>query len=331
MPIIKSTYKPNFPFTNTHFNTLFRTFFTYESASYTRERLELNDGDFMDLDFSKVGSKSIVIALHGLEGSSTSKYIIATTNQLNKNNFDVVAVNFRGCSGELNRVYSSYHSGRTEDLDAVIQYVKSNYNYKKIILLGYSLGGNMTLKYLGEQSQNLDQNITCAIVVSVPCDLASSSKALENKGNILYMKRFLRTLKSKTLTKLKDYPDAPLNIDAIKNARNFYDYDSLYTAPANGFSSAEDYWKQSSSKSYLRQIEIPTLLISGRDDTFLGDDCFPFEIAENHKFLHLEVPEFGGHVGFNQNIIGKKGYWLEKRIISFIQEQNNLNLGTTVY
>lgn len=321
MPLLESTYKPRFPFTNTHFNTLFRTFFTYESVSYVRERLELSDGDFMDLDFSRVGSKSIVIALHGLEGSSNSKYIIAITNQLNKNNFDVAAVNFRGCSGEVNRVLSSYHSGRTEDLNAVIQHIKNTNKYKNIILLGYSLGGNMTLKYLGEQAQNISKEISCAIAVSVPCDLASSSKALAKSSNIIYMKRFLRTLKSKTLLKLNDFPDSFIDKKAILNAKDFYDYDSLFTAPANGFNSAEDYWEKSSSKPFLKNITVPTLLITGQDDTFLLEECFPYEIAKHHDYLFFEAPKFGGHVGFNQYLIGKKGYWLESRIVSFIKEK----------
>ncbi len=321
MPLIESTYQPKFPFTNTHFNTLFRTFFTHESVSYNRERLELSDGDFMDLDFSKVGSETIVIALHGLEGSSNSKYIIAVAKQLNKNSMDVVAVNFRGCSGEMNRVLSSYHSGRTEDLDAVVQYIKKTYLYKNIILLGYSLGGNMTLKYVGEQAQNILKEISCAIAVSVPCDLASSSKALAKPRNTIYMKRFLRTLKPKTVLKLNDFPDSFIDKEAILNAKNFYDYDTLFTAPVNGFNSAEDYWEQSSSKPYLEKIAIPTLLITAQDDTFLLEDCFPYKIAKNHDSLFFETPKFGGHVGFNQYLISKKGNWLEKRIISFIRNK----------
>ena len=276
----------------------------------------------MDLDFSTVGSKTIVIALHGLEGSSKSKYIVSIANQLNKNNIDIVAVNFRGCSGEQNRVYSSYHSGRTEDLNAVIQYITDYYSYQKIILLGFSLGGNMALKYLGEHNHNLHKNITCALAISVPCDLASSSEALKHPRNFIYMKRFLRTLKSKTLEKLTNFPNAPLDNKKIENVRNFYDYDTLFTAPANGFLSAEDYWEQSSCKKYLQNINIPTLLVISKDDTFLGESCYPFEIAKNHTYLHLEVTKYGGHVGFNQQLFGKNGFWLEKRIISFIAEQN---------
>lgn len=323
MPILNSTYNPKFPFTNTHFNTLFRTFFTHQKVNYQRERLELNDGDFMDLDFSKVGSSALTIAIHGLEGSSKSKYIIAATKELNKQNIDVVAVNLRGCSGEMNRVFSSYHSGKTEDLDAVIQYIKSNYSYESIILLGYSLGGNMTLKYLGEQSSNISKNIRCAISISPPCDLASSSEVLSKANNYIYMQRFLRTLKSKTLLKLEKYPDSFLTKDTIRKAQNFYDYDTLYTAPANGFSSAEDYWSKSSSKSFLDKIKLPTLLISSYDDTFLSDACIPLEIAKKQPYLFLEATKKGGHVGYNSKIIGKNGAWLEKRIVSFIKNHES--------
>lgn len=319
MPLIESKYLPKFPFTNTHFNTTFRTFFTNQKVNYDRKRLELIDGDFMDLDFSKVGSETVVIVLHGLEGSSQSRYVLAVTNQLNSHKMDVTAINMRGCSGEQNRIYASYHSGKTEDLEIVIDYIYKTYDYKNIIVLGYSLGGNIVLKYLGEQSKKLNQKIACAIAISTPCDLAGSSKELSKSINTLYMLRFLKRLKSKTLLKMDTFPNENLNRKAITKAKDFADYDNLYTAPAHGFINAKDYWKRASSKPYLHKIKIPTLMISAQDDTFLSDECYPNSIAENHTHLYLETPEFGGHVGFNQKIIGSNGFWLENRIVEFIE------------
>ena len=319
MPILKSTYQPLFLFKSAHFNTVFRTFFSNESINYNRKRLELEDGDFMDLDFSTVGSNSIIIALHGLEGSSDSKYIIAISKILNKYKIDAVAVNLRGCSGEPNRLLPTYHSGKTDDLDAVVKHIDKNYNYKNIILLGYSLGGNITLKYLGEQGENLHKKIRCGIAISVPCDLKGSSDALSTKENKLYMKKFLQTLKSKTLEKLERFPNSFLKKDKILAAQNFYDYDNLYTAPAHGFKNAEDYWEKSSSKPYLSKIKIPTLIVSALDDTFLSTSCYPIEIAEKHELLYLETPKYGGHVGFNSSMFSKKGFWLEKRILKFLK------------
>ncbi|AOW19523.1 YheT family hydrolase [Urechidicola croceus] len=320
MPVINSTYKASFPFNNVHFNTVFRTFFTHDKVQFSRERIELKDGDFLDLDFSEVNSKTIVIALHGLEGSSESKYILAITNILNQNNVDTVAVNFRGCSGEDNRLLSSYHSGKTEDLEAVIQYIDKFRSYKNIIILGYSLGGNVTLKFLGEKNTNINSKIKCAIAISVPCDLTGSSIELAKTRNKIYMNRFMITLKQKALGKLNKFPNSFLDKDTITKAKNFYDYDNLYTAPAHGFLNAEDYWIKNSSKPFLKDIKVPTLLINALDDTFLSKECYPIEIAKKHKYLFLETPKNGGHVGFNSKIIGKKGYWLENRIAQFLKE-----------
>lgn len=323
MPIIKSSYKPSFLFKNAHFNTVFRTFFTSNTVDYKRHRLELKDGDFMDLDFLFSYADTILIALHGLEGSTNSTYIKAVSEYFDSNNIDVCAVNFRGCSGEDNRLFESYYSGRTEDLEAVIKFVNSEFNYKNIILLGYSLGGNMTLKYLGEQGENLPKNIKCSFGISVPCDLTDSSNQLSNTNNKVYLKRFLIDLKKKTLEKNKKFPDSFLSEEKIKAVKNFKQYDDLYTAPAHGFKDAEDYWEKNSCKPFLENITIPTLIINALDDTFLGDLCYPYEISQSHEHVFLETPKHGGHVGFNSKLIGKSGYWLEKRIYEFALKHLN--------
>lgn len=320
MPLINSTYKPSYPFTKTHFNTVFRTFFSQIKINYNRERLELSDGDFMDLDVTSVKSDTAIIALHGLEGSSESTYILALSKVLNKTDIDVIAVNLRGCSGEYNRVLESYHSGKTEDLDAVVNHITKNYSYKNIILVGYSLGGNITLKYLGEQGENIHPKIKCAIAVSVPCDLTGSSNALLQKSNMAYMSRFLKSLKEKAIHKNKQFPDANLDIGGLLTSKNFKEFDNLFTAPVNGFKDAQDYWTNNSSKPFLNAIKIPTLMISALDDSFLSEECFPFEIAKDHKTLQLETPKNGGHVGFNSTFYGKNGHWLEKRIFQFLSD-----------
>jgi len=320
VPLIKSTYQPTYPFTKSHFNTVFRTFFSRTKINYNRERLELDDGDFMDLDISSVNSDTAIITLHGLEGSSNSTYTLALSKVLNNKKIDIIAVNLRGCSGEHNRVLASYHSGKTEDLDAVINHVIQKYNYKNIVIVGYSLGGNITLKYLGEQREKLHPKIKCAITVSVPCDLTGSSNALMQKSNMAYMHRFLKALKTEAIHKNKQFPDANLDIDGLLAAKNFKDFDNLFTAPVNGFKDAQDYWTKNSSKPFLHAIKIPTLMISALDDSFLSQECFPFDIAKNHKNLFLETPKFGGHVGFNSSFYGKNGHWLEKRIFQFMND-----------
>lgn len=322
MPLIESTYKPISLLKSAHFNTVFRTLFTASSVNYTRERLELNDGDFLDLDFVFSNCDTLVVILHGLEGSSNSNYISAISKYLSKQKVDVAAVNFRGCSGEDNRTFKSYHSGKTEDLDAVIKHINKEHNYKKIVVLGYSLGGNLVLKYMGEQGDNIDKKITGAIAISTPCDLTGSSIALSRSTNKIYLLRFMITLRSKALQKLKKFPTSFLNKEKILATKNFKDFDNLYTAPAHGFKDAEDYYMKNSSKQFLANITKPTLLVNALDDTFLNDDCFPYEIAKESKYLFLETPKHGGHIGFNSKLIGTSGHWLEKRIYNFIKDHS---------
>lgn len=318
MPVINSTYKPSLLFKNTHFNTIYKTLFFKDVVHYNRKRIETPDNDFLDLDFSLVNSETIVITMHGLEGSSKSKYILSVVNYLNSQNIDSVAVNFRGCSGEDNKHIYSYNSGKTDDLNLVVNYISEYYNYKNIILLGYSMGGNITLKYLGETAQTFPK-IKAAIAISVPCDLEGSSNSLSKWENTIYIKRFLKTLKEKTLQKIEKFPDNNLDNTAIIKAKNFEDFDGVVTAPLFGFKNAKDYWSQCSSKQFLPSIKTPSLIINAKDDTFLSQSCFPFNEAKENKNIFLETPSYGGHVGFNTSIKESDQLWSEKRITQFIQ------------
>jgi predicted alpha/beta-fold hydrolase len=231
---------------------------------------------------------------------------------------DCVAVNFRGCSGEDNNNPFSYNSGKTDDVSLIINYILANYNYKNIVLLGYSMGGNITLKYLGENSE-IPLNIRGAIAISVPCDLEGSSNTLSNWHNAIYLNRFMITLKKKALLKLQKFPNCGLNEEAIINAKTFRDFDNAVTAPLFGYKNAHDYWTKCSSKQFLEGIKQPTLIINALDDSFLSESCYPFEGAKNHKNLTFEVPKYGGHVGFNTSPFGKDLLWSENRILQYIQ------------
>jgi len=319
MPIIESTYKPSYIFKNNHINTVYKTVFYNNSVNYSRKRISTPDNDFLDLDFSTVGSNTIVIALHGLEGSSNSKYILSTIKYLNSQNKDCVAVNFRGCSGSDNSKIYSYNSGKTDDLEMVINYISENYHYKNIILLGYSMGGNIALKFLGENSK-LASEIKCAIAISVPCDLEGSSFALAKWNNAIYLKRFMSTLRKKTLLKLEKFPESNLNKDAIISSKTFEDFDNAVTAPLFGYTSAEDYWRKCSSKQFIEGILMPTLIINAQDDSFLSETCYPVKEANHNHYIYLETPKYGGHVGFNNFYFGKETQWSEKRILNFMQQ-----------
>ena len=318
MPLIESSYKPPLLFKNSHVNTAFKTFFNKDTINYTRKRIDTPDEDFIDLDFFKSDSDTLVIAMHGLEGSSQSKYILSVINYLNTKSLDCVAVNFRGCSGEENNNMYSYNSGKTDDVGLVINYIINHYNYLNIILLGYSMGGNITLKYLGETSQ-IPSAIKGAIAISVPCDLEGSSSALSQWYNKFYLTRFMKTLKVKALKKMKSFPESNLSKEQILKARTFKDFDNAVTAPLFGYKNAQDYWNKCSSKQFIPRITLPTLVINAQDDSFLSKSCYPVDEAKNHKYLSLETPKYGGHVGFNTTIYGKDAYWSEHRIYNFIE------------
>ena len=318
MPLIKSSYKPSFIFKNTHINTVYKTLFYNNLITYKRTRISTPDNDFLDLDFSTTGSNTLVIALHGLEGSSKSNYIVSLVNHLNSLQIDCVAVNFRGCSGEDNNNVYSYNSGKTDDLDLTINYITTNYNYSTIILVGYSMGGNITLKYLGEQTK-ISNSIKGAITISVPTDLEGSSNSLSHWNTKVYTNRFLKSLIQKTIQKNKLFPETSLNMELVKNAKNFADFDNAVTAPLFGYKSAQDYWRKCSSKQFLTSIKLPTLLINALDDTFLSESCFPFNEAKSNPNFHFESPQYGGHVGFNSHIFKKDALWSENRIYEFIK------------
>ena len=320
MILSSSTYRPLLPFQSGHFNTIYRTLFHSLEICYERERMETADGDFMDLDFSRVGSVKLVVLIHGLEGSSQSKYILAQARICNESGMDVAAVNLRGCSGEPNRLLSSYHSGKTEDLSEILSYLHARHAYRDVYLVGYSLGGNLLLKYLGEERDALPSELRAAVAISVPCDLKGSAEAIGKFWNMVYMQRFLISLRKKSLEKLQQFPDSGLKKEDLLRARNFHEFDDLFTAPVNGFRNALDYWEQNSCLQFLAGIRTPSLLVTATDDPFLSASCIPYGEARSHKHFHLEASKNGGHVGFNANFGTGSGFWLEQRVVDFLLE-----------
>ncbi|MDZ7612939.1 MAG: alpha/beta fold hydrolase [Flavobacteriaceae bacterium] len=276
--------------------------------------------DFLDLDFVFRGSKRIVLVVHGLEGSSGSKYVLSLAQNSSQMGLDVVAINLRGCSGEANRLYASYHSGQTEDLQYVIGHLVK-LGYEEVFLTGFSLGGNQVLKFLGTNDL-ADSVVKAAVGVSVPCDLSGSADQIAKAENQIYLNRFLRSLKAKILEKSERFPEFLLDREQILNIGNFVDFDDFYTAPAHGFADAYDYYQQSSCKQYLKDIHIPCLLINALDDTFLSPSCYPEQEAAKNLYFHLEISRYGGHVGFNSSLAAKRNTWLAKRILHFLLSKN---------
>jgi predicted alpha/beta-fold hydrolase len=308
MPILDPSFYKSPPFfSNGHLQTIYPSLFRkVKGILYHRERIATIDDDFLDLDWSKTGSGKIAIVSHGLEGSSYRSYMLGMVKSLHKAGWDALAWNYRGCSGEPN------------DLHTVITHVISQNKYRKIALAGFSLGGNMTLKYLGERGETVDSRIDKAVVFSVPCDLAASSRKMAEPFNKIYMKRFLRMLHQKIKDKMEVLPGL-IDDEGYDKIKNFRDFDDRYTAPIHGFANAEDYWAKCSCKQFIPYITIPTLLVSARNDPFLTKECYPVEEAGRIPHFYLEMPKSGGHVGFVEfNANGE--YWSEQRVIAFLKE-----------
>lgn len=305
---------------------MYRPLFMKGSIDYDRERLYTWDNDFIDLDFSKVGSKTLAVLIHGLEGSSSSSYITATIKHLNDKYLDAVCFNLRGCSGEDNNLLATYHSGKTEDVNFVINHILDTYNYDNIVIIGFSLGGNLTLKYIGEKGKDLPSEIKGGIACSVPIDIASAEKEMDKLKNKLYMEVFFKTMKNKILEKAHKHLEFQLDKDKLFKATKFKHLEHLYTVPVFGFESPEDYWQKASSKPYISAINKPTLLINAKDDTFLSKECYPKEEAKNSENFFLEITKYGGHCGFMSSFKPSENTWLEERIARFINRNINIDM-----
>ena len=319
MPIVDSTYTPPPLLHGGHRQTLYaslvrRVDFTYDR----RERIETPDDDFLDLDWANANApdaRRVAILTHGLEGSADRRYMRGMARAFVRRGWDACGLNLRGCSGEPNRQVATYHSGKTDDLALVIKHVLDQ-GYKSIALVGFSLGGNLTLKYLGEQGHQLDARIIGAAVVSAPVDLDASADRIDRWSNWHYTQYFLRSLRRKMRVKAEQHPDR-VSTAPLQEIRTLRGFDDAYTAPLHGFDGADDYYRRASSKPVLSDIAVPTLLLNAANDPFLPTSCYPSPVARRHSHLTLEVPESGGHVGFvSFNDTGE--YWSEQRTASFL-------------
>jgi predicted alpha/beta-fold hydrolase len=245
--------------------------------------------------------------------------MLGMVKALNRGRWDALSMNFRGCSGECNRKLRFYHSGETGDLHTVISHVTGRHDYAQIALIGFSVGGNMVLKYLGEEGPNVHPCITGAVMLSVPCDLASSAIKLSLPANRVYLKRFLRMLRRKIRLKMHLMPGS-ISDDGYGTIKTFKEFDDRYTARIFGFRDAEDYWQKASSRPYVPRITIPTLLITSTDDPFLAGPCYPFEEAQASASFYLEAPKHGGHVGF-LSLNHRGEYWSESRTVAFLNDR----------
>ena len=322
MPIVKeSSYYSPWWLKNRHLSTILPSLFRkVEGVNYQRERIATSDDDFIDLDWLKIGSGKLAILMHGLEGSSDRGYMKGMAKYLSQFGWDVVAYNCRGCSGEVNKQPRLYHHGDTDDVNQVIEYINNKYDYNQVALVGFSMGGSLILNYLGNQKHVIPTNIRIAITYSVPCDLKASALELSQKGNGFYRKRFLKKLASKIEEKALQFPEI-IDAEGVNKIDSFYDFETKYTAPLHGFKNADAFYEYGSAKHYLSNIQIPTLIVNAANDPMFSEACYPIKEAENLDKVFLEIPKYGGHVGFSKN--GLHDNWMEERALNFIGSLND--------
>jgi uncharacterized protein len=303
--------RPFFLF-NRHLETIYPSLLRHiEEIPVRAERISTPDDDFLDLYWSTRQRDRLVIILHGLEGSAERPYVRGMARAFFLNGYDVLAWNYRGCGEEMNRALRFYHSGETDDLHVVVQYAKAK-GYREINLIGFSLGGNITLKYLGERHQD-PVGIRKAVAFSVPMHLHTSCLKISRPSNLIYAQRFVRSLKEKVLRKSRVRKD--LDTRGIEKIRTLIDFDDRYTAPLHGFRNAIHYYASCSSTHFISDIRTPVLIVNAENDPFLSPECYPN--LDNHPYATLETPAKGGHVGFTK--FSKNGlYWSEERAVDFI-------------
>jgi uncharacterized protein len=318
-----SDFRPAWWLRGPHGQTVWRRLFERgPDPPYRRERFETSDGDFLDLDWwdsgNPPGDRPLVIVLHGLEGSSRSNYILGLLRETARRGWDGVAVNFRSCSGELNRRPRFYHSGETGDLDEVVASLLHRRSDGPIGLVGYSLGGNVLLKWLGEREGGISDSVRAAVAVSVPFDLAAAAHRIDHGLHRIYGQVFLRTLKQKALGKIQMFPGL-LDPKEVARIRSFSHFDDRVTAPLHGFANGRDYWTRASATPWLGGIQRPTLLISACDDPFLPARCLPRDAVARSSWVSAEFTPRGGHVGFVEGRgPGSVSYWVDSRVMTFL-------------
>lgn len=297
MPLIEQSHYdfPSIMHRNRHFSTIYAAMFKrFPIPDYKREKHELVDGDFINIDFIINSPNKAIILCHGLEGDSRRTYNNSCADYFQKKGFSVFAWNNRSCGGEMNRLPRLYHHGAIDDLDAVVQYVLQR-GFSEVYLIGFSMGGVQLLNYFGWS--NIDKRIKAGVSISVPTHIATSAAVLKQGFNKLYLKNFTIDIVKKLKYKAVQFPDL-INKDQIDKITSFDEVDHYFTAPLHGFASREEYYQRVSPEFSLQNITTPILIINALDDPFLGERCYPKTIVRDSSYVYLETPKYGGHCAF---------------------------------
>ncbi len=288
--------------------------------AYRRERWTTPDGDFIDLDhlaFESEGSAPLWVIFHGLEGDSSSHYARAMMDQAHALGWHGVVVHFRGCSGSLNLAPRAYHSGDSAEIDWVMRRLHAQHPTRAMVACGVSLGGNALLKWLGEQGEAAGW-VTAAAAICPPQDLQAGAESLSRGFNLVYTAHFLRTLRRKSLMMLALHPGL-IDEARVRAARTFFDFDDAVTAPLHGFSSCFDYWTRSSCRQFLPGIRVPALVINALNDPFVPVRALA-QSSEVSRFVELDYPAEGGHVGFPAHRLPGRFEWIPQRVSQFLTQ-----------
>jgi len=287
---------------------------------FQRERMDTPDGDFVDVDWGPdpADGGGVALVLHGLEGSSARGYVRNVCRELIGHGIRPVAMNFRGCSGEPNRALRSYHSGDTGDAAWLVEIIRDRHPGRSVGAIGFSLGGNVLLKMMGDRDDGGVGLLDAAVAMSVPYDLAAGSALMERTPmGRAYTEYFMRMLRRKVASKAERLSEV-LDMEAVSRARTIWEFDERVTAPLNGFRDATDYYTRSSSGSVLPRVRVPTLLLHASDDPFLPPESIPVEDAHENPKLTLALQPRGGHVGFLEGTPWSPRFWGDEEGARFL-------------
>ena len=317
--VFESTYRAPWWLPGGNLQTLYaRSLGRNHAVSYRRERWRTPDEDFIDLDWLDSAADSpLVVLFHGLEGGSQSHYSTSLMAAVGRQAWRGVVPHFRGCSAEANCLPRAYHAGDSEELDWILRRLKNQDAKRQVYVIAISLGGNMLLKWLGEQGEAAQTIVARAVAVSAPLDLHAAAAQLDfGVKKFLYTRHFLRSMQPKVLAKIGAH-NLAIEPRAVQACSTFREIDDLYTAPLHGFKNAEEYWAKTSSKPWLKTIRVPTLVLNARNDPFLPESALP-KSGEVSDAVTLELPRKGGHVGFVSGKFPGQLEWLPRRALEFL-------------
>ncbi len=310
-----SEYVPPLILRNGHLATMYPALFRAQDNPFDeRQRIVTSDDDFFDVDCIRHGNKALVVLLHGLEGSSSSQYILSAARLLSQNGYDIAAMNYRSCSGEVNKQARVYYAGCTDDVEALVEHFSPSYD--AVYVVGYSLGGNIAMNYAGGFNCAITAKLKGVMGISMPIDLEACTLQIQRLQNRLYEKRFVISLKEKARMKTAQYPEFYTE-EKLSRVKTLFDFDDLFTGPANGYADGHAYYQDCSSKLRLPEIQVPACIINAENDPFLPQDSYDELRSFANAYLNVIVTKYGGHVGFSN--FGAKHYWIDYAILDFLK------------